>query len=65
MSIESFQDANTPAAFYENITLRRSQVLDNWGDSHSQGIYATGILGLTIGRPPSPARHGPPARCPA
>ena len=48
ISIESFQDANTPAAFYENITLRRSQVLDNWGDSHSQGIYATGILGLTI-----------------
>lgn len=48
MSIESFQDAATPAAYYENITLRRSQVLDNWGDDHSQGLYATGIRGLTI-----------------
>ncbi|HYO53184.1 hypothetical protein [Archangium sp.] len=48
LSIQSRQDSYTPAIFFENITLRRSQVLDNWGNSHSQGIYAEGIQGLSI-----------------
>lgn len=48
IALVSSQDVYTPAIAFENITLRRSQVVDNWGHDRSQGIYAEGIQGLTI-----------------
>ncbi|HYO57724.1 hypothetical protein [Archangium sp.] len=49
LTIQSFEPVtNNTAYFFENVSLRRSAVLDNWGASRSQGLYAHGIQGLII-----------------